>query len=112
VIWVRPSCHRSPTLGTADDYVTAGGHFSCQPAKKIRAAKNEISVPEVAKEELRTMVALQPQSPAPEFAGIAVVDGQFKEIKLSDFKVRASSNATGQFLYVGARQKLSPGYFS
>lgn len=30
----------------------------------------------------------QIQKPAPEFKGTAVVDGQFKEIKLSDYKGR------------------------
>lgn len=29
---------------------------------------------------------LQIQKPAPEFSGTAVVDGDFKEIKLSDYK--------------------------
>lgn len=28
------------------------------------------------------------QNPAPDFKGIAVIDGAFKEIKLSDFKGR------------------------
>jgi alkyl hydroperoxide reductase subunit AhpC len=28
----------------------------------------------------------QIQKPAPEFAGTAVIDGQFKDIKLSDYK--------------------------
>lgn len=31
-------------------------------------------------------MAAQIQKPAPEFKGLAVVDGDFKEVKLSDFK--------------------------
>ena len=32
------------------------------------------------------MACLQIQKPAPDFAGTAVVDGQFKEISLADYK--------------------------
>ncbi|KAH9366320.1 hypothetical protein HPB48_006228 [Haemaphysalis longicornis] len=56
------------------------------PTKNMSNFADPTSVIPIAIPDVMDMVVPQLTTPAPDFCGTAVVDGQFKEIKLSDYK--------------------------
>ncbi|KAG8225301.1 hypothetical protein J437_LFUL001915 [Ladona fulva] len=88
---VRPSvvCQ---SLASGGDRAHRVDPLNCVELSSVKVFTRVLAVKEQGSQssqlslDTKTMNCLQPQKPAPEFAGVAVIDGQFKDIKLSDYK--------------------------